>query len=214
MIGIVGGVGPCAGADLALKIFNQTIAKKDQDHISIAVISQPADVEDRSTYLLGKSNKNPAYSIAEIIKKLELVGARYVGIACNTSHAPRIYDVILSELRKQKTTVTLIHMINEVTNFIQKYYQNLKRIGLLSTIGTFRTDIYPRALCQINVNTILPDQNMQESVHSAITDTSFGIKARSNPVSKKAKTILNEAIQDFIRRNSSEVLNKIFDVRS
>ena len=39
MIGIVGGMGPHAGLDLARKIFDLTQAEKDQDHVPLTPVS-------------------------------------------------------------------------------------------------------------------------------------------------------------------------------
>jgi aspartate racemase len=41
-IGVIGGVGPYAGVDLVLKIFQNTIAQSDQDHIDLYLTSTPS----------------------------------------------------------------------------------------------------------------------------------------------------------------------------
>ena len=41
LIGIVGGVGPYAGLDLAAKVFAQTRARRDQEHLPLALLSLP-----------------------------------------------------------------------------------------------------------------------------------------------------------------------------
>jgi aspartate racemase len=53
MIGIVGGVGPYAGLDLLRKVYDNTVAGKDQDHLDVVMISVPAAIPDRTAYLLG-----------------------------------------------------------------------------------------------------------------------------------------------------------------
>ena len=63
IIGIVGGVGPYAGIDLVRKIFDQTIAKSDQEHLSINLLSFPKDIEERTLFLLSKITVNPAHAI-------------------------------------------------------------------------------------------------------------------------------------------------------
>ena len=52
IIGIVGGVGPYAGLDLTEKIFGQTIASSDQEHLPVALLSLPERIEDRTRYLV------------------------------------------------------------------------------------------------------------------------------------------------------------------
>src|SRR5215213_8942139 len=96
-IGIVGGMGPQAGVALLNSITCMTGAAKDQEHLSAILMSFPGEVEDRTSFLEGNVSINPAYSIANIISRLEIAGANIIGIACNTSHAPRIYNVITEE---------------------------------------------------------------------------------------------------------------------
>ena len=58
-IGIVGGAGPYAGLDLAQKILQQTSAIIDQDYLPTISISTPADIADRTRFLLGKPLRIP-----------------------------------------------------------------------------------------------------------------------------------------------------------
>ena len=55
LIGIVGGVGPYAGLDLAEKIFDQTDARSDQEHLPVALLSILGEIEDRTAFILGNS---------------------------------------------------------------------------------------------------------------------------------------------------------------
>ena len=67
MIGVVGGMGPYAGLDLVQKIFDETNAKTDQDHIPIAMISVPHIIEDRTEFIVGNTDVNPGIAISKII---------------------------------------------------------------------------------------------------------------------------------------------------
>ena len=94
MIGIVGGMGPLAGLDVFKKITEETPVTSDQEHAPVLLFSVPAQIPDRTEFLLGREKTNPAIAISEIILTLEKAGARVVGIPCNTAHSPRIFDVI------------------------------------------------------------------------------------------------------------------------
>ncbi|SVE21668.1 uncharacterized protein METZ01_LOCUS474522, partial [marine metagenome] len=69
-IGIVAGAGPYAGLDLAQKILQQTSAKIDQDYLPTISISTPADIADRTRFLLGQTTKNPAHAIFSNLTEL------------------------------------------------------------------------------------------------------------------------------------------------
>jgi len=52
VIGIVGGMGPVAGVDLASKVISQTMAASDQDHLPMVLFSFPDEIGDRTEYIL------------------------------------------------------------------------------------------------------------------------------------------------------------------
>ncbi|MBM4169789.1 MAG: aspartate/glutamate racemase family protein [Ignavibacteria bacterium] len=195
LIGIVGGMGPYAGLDLAKKVFDQTIATRDQEHLPLVLVSAPEEIEDRTLFVTGKSNRNPADSIFPVITMLAQAGATVAGIPCNTAHAPQIISPLVAKINEAGYQVKLLHMIKEVGRFVRESFAHVKTIGLLSTTGTYHTRIYPMVLEPLGVNIVAPDQHVQESlVHDAIYNPAYGIKAQSNPVTTRARGQLLEGI--------------------
>lgn len=178
IIGIVGGVGPFAGLDLCQKILEETIADKDQDHLTVLNWSQPNRILDRTEFLLGNVDENPGVAIAQQVRKLGEAGAAVAAIPCNTAHAPLIYDVIEAELKRQRVGVKLLHMVEETAVFLQTHTPHIKRVGILSTTGTYRAQIYPNCLRPMGFETLVPHIELQEThIHPAIYDLTYGIKA-------------------------------------
>ena len=187
MIGIVGGVGPYAGLDLLRKVFDNTIARRDQDHLDTILLSLSSGILDRTEYLVGVVNENPALAIAEVLIKLEKAGARVAGIPCNTAHVDEIFQVIKDELEKADCRIEVLHMIGETVSFIGTTFPGIKRIGLLSTTGTYRSAVYRDALEDEGFEVFRPSFEMQEEViHPAIYHPDYGIKSVSNPVQSRA----------------------------
>jgi aspartate racemase len=206
-IGIVGGVGPYAGLDLNRKIFDQTVAKTDQDHLRVVLISSSADIPDRTEYLLGKETINPARSIFKILQKLEIIGVEVAGIPCNTSHVPEIYDVFIGKLRETRRRIEIVHMIKEVAFFIKQYYPSVKNVGILGTNGTVHSGVYTRILKPKEFNVIYPYKDVQNSkVHPSIYDINFGIKAKSNPVTDTARESIIEAMKNLIDQGAECII--------
>lgn len=178
IIGVVGGVGPFAGLDLQRKILEETAAQRDQDHLAVIAISQPAPIPDRTDYLLGKTAVNPAYPIAQQLLTLERAGATVAAIPCNTAHAAPIFSIIQAELAQRQSQLTLLHMMQEVAWFIRAALPDARRIGVLSTSGTYRARIYAAALEPAGLTVLVPDEVQQTTViHPAIYDPQYGIKA-------------------------------------
>lgn len=198
VIGIVGGMGPRAGHALVEKILNNTAANTDQSHLSIVHMCFPKHIGDRTSFLCGDSDDNPAISIAEIIRKLEISGATIVGIACNTSHAPEIFDVVLQRLRDVNSKVRLLNMPMETCRYLRLQYSNVKRVGLMTTNGTYRTKIYETLLKNYGFDVVVPDFKFQDEViHRMIYDAQFGIKSSSTIITEQAKALMNDALNYF-----------------
>ncbi|MCG8603992.1 amino acid racemase [bacterium] len=205
-IGVVGGVGPYAGLDLARKIFDLTDASSDQEHINVSLLSLPSLIADRTAFLLGQSDDNPAFGIIEVIKKLERIGASVVGIPCNSAHAPAIFDIVVQDLNERDSSVKLLNMIRETADFVYNRYPEINHIGLLSTTGTHQTGVYTEALTKKGFCVISPDTEAQAVVHRAIYDADFGVKAQSYPVTEQARRYFLDAIEGLRRKGAEGVI--------
>lgn len=196
MIGIVGGVGPLAGVDIVKKIIEETNARRDQDHVPVLLSSQSHRIPDRTEYLLGKEPINPGIAISEIALELEKAGATVLGIPCNTAHSPRIFDVIQELLQNNGSNVQVLHMVAETAKFIKEHFPEAN-VGVLSTIGTRNTGLYKQVIEEFGLKCIEPNDTLQNKVHAAIYDETYGIKAFSSPVTNRAHDQLVAAIQEL-----------------
>ncbi|MEZ4592230.1 MAG: amino acid racemase [Chloroflexota bacterium] len=193
-IGVVGGVGPFAGIDLLGKIAAETTANQDQDHLTVLNWSQPAQIVDRTEYLLGQVAENPAGALAAQVMQLAKMGAGVVGIPCNTAHAPRIFNQIRAELAAAHCDVLLLHMIEEVGRFVQNNLPGVTKIGVLSTTGTYQAGVYVEVLEGLGFTAVLPPFPLQtEKIHPAIYDPVYGIKA-CGVATERAQANLQEGI--------------------
>jgi len=205
-IGIVGGVGPYAGLDLTRKIFDHTLAGTDQDHLPVLLASLSPIINDRTRYLLQGDVENPAPSLFHVIKLLDSAGATVAGIPCNTAHAARIFSIIEQLIDESGLQIKLLNMISEVTAEIQSRYSNDTKVGVISTLGTYKTGLYSEYLDKANIPYILPDESLAEEIHASIYDPACGIKAHSNPVTQKARHIVEEAVRTLGQKGANAVI--------
>ncbi len=206
VIGIVGGVGPYAGLDLNRKIFDHTIAGTDQVHLPVLLASFSPIINDRTRYLLGKDVENPAGSLFQVIKLLNSTGADVVGIPCNTAHAHSIFSRVQRMIHESNLCLKLLNMISEVTTEIQSSFEKEIRIGVISTMGTFKTGLYKEYLAKAEIAMVPPDESLIQEVHSAIYDTVYGIKAHSNPVTPQARRVVEKAIRTLAKQGADAVI--------
>lgn len=83
-IGILGGMGPLATADLFRKLVLLTDAACDNDHIRV-YIDDNASIPDRTAAIL-EGGADPVPAMADSLRKLEACGADCVIMPCNTAH--------------------------------------------------------------------------------------------------------------------------------
>lgn len=214
IICIGGGVGPMAGVDLHKKIINNTKATSDKDHLNVFHFSFSSYIEDRTEFLKGNVLTNPAIGMFETIQYLyesfnheEEYGTKKVvlGIPCNTFHAPQIFDFFIDLLVLYSINIQVVNMIDETIYFIKEKHFNIKNIGLLSTTGTRDFNVYDQKINNHSLNiTKLPD-DLQEKLHRAIYSTTYGIKAKSNPVSPQAISDI-KLCADYLIAHGAEVI--------
>nr|KAH0483401.1 MAG: hypothetical protein KVP17_002505 [Porospora cf. gigantea B] len=186
-------MGPQAGLDFVQNIIDNTLATRDQEHLPVILGSLPGDIPGRPEFLLGRQPVNPGVAMAEVVLRLEAAGATLCAVPCNTAHAPAIWKEQERVLKEKSSSVTMVHMLDEVVACLKKSLPaTAKRIGILSTLGTYRSRVYHLVLEEASYTPVFPDIEMFETITQAITSKDFGIKAHSNPVKK-------EAVEGFLR---------------
>lgn len=206
-IGIVGGMGPRAGIDLVNLIMNNTISKCDHDHLSVVVVSRPSIVCDRTDYLLGNCVDNPSSVIINIIKELVLCDVNVVGIPCNTSHSPEIFNNIISWKKTFAHDLIILNMVESVVNQFTEFANCNKSIGLLVTEGTKKSKVYDKCFEKLNLNVAYPDDNIQQNyLNRAIYHPVWGIKSISNPVSSIARKLIYCAMDNLLSKDVEHII--------
>ena len=206
-IGIVAGAGPYAGIDLAQKILQQTRAKIDQDYLPTVSISTPADIADRTSFLLGQIGDNPGHAIFSNLSELADLGATVVGIPCNTAHAPTIQKVFMKKLEQSEIIVKVLDMISETIDFLKEACPEVKIVGVLSTIGTWKAGFYPKFLSEAGYQVRILDEPKQQILHDeALLHPEYGIKIQAHPVSTVARKILLEGVHELEKQDAQAIV--------
>ena len=206
-IGIVGGAGPYAGLDLAQKILQQTQANNDQDYLPTLLISTPDLIEDRTSFLLGENSRNPAHAISRNLLDLKALGATVAGIPCNTAHAPAIQDVFLEKLKQSGSDLKVLDMISETADFLQKECVNVKTVGVLSTLGTWKVGFYPGLLGAFGYEVRTLAEDRQQRLHNeALFHPEYGIKVQAHPVTTEARNVLLEEFETLVKQGAQAII--------
>lgn len=163
VIGILGGMGPLATADLFRRIVEKTPAKRDQDHPRIIIYNNPK-IPDRTAFILGRG-EDPRPELIASARKLEEWGADFIIMPCNTAH-------FFAETIQRAINVPLVSMIEATAEKIEN--MGLRKVGLLATDGTIKGLVYHRALLKRGIHIAVPNKKDQEFVMRGIYE---GVKA-------------------------------------
>ena len=162
-IGIIGGMGPLATADLFEKIVGHTKAACDQEHLHV-VIDSNTNIPDRTAALL-HGGADPLPELAKSAGRLEKMGADVLIMPCNTAH--NYYDGIAAAV-----SVPVLHMVRLTAQALVE--RGVKKAGLLATDGTVRPGIYQKSFAGSGVELLTPDEAGQRAVMEMIYQ---GVKA-------------------------------------
>jgi aspartate racemase len=184
-----------AGVALHARIIEQTLTDgTDQSHLTVLHFSCSSRIPDRTEYLLGKGRENPALGMTEVFQSaweaIRVLGYEQAGavggVPCNTFHAPEIFKVFLQKLEEQNIRIQVVHMLEETVRFLTDLFPSLTQVGVLSTTGTRKSNVYRNLLQQNGFTVLEVPEERQNEVQEAIYHPVWGIKAKS-PVSERAR---------------------------
>lgn len=158
-IGLIGGMGPAATADMLLKITKLTDAESDQDHVHV-IIDSNINIPDRTEAIL-HGGEDPLPQLKASAELLENAGADMIIIACNTAH------YFVPELAKH-TSLPIISMPEETARLLKN--KGVGKVALLATDGTVKSGVYQRVLDAEGIETVYPVQEQQALIMSLIYD--------------------------------------------
>ncbi len=165
-IGIIGGMGPMATADLFTKLIRMTDAACDAEHIHIIVDNNPKTPDRTAAILHGTESPLP-YLVASA-NRLQNAGADFLLIPCITSH------YFLPELVRQ-IQIPVMSIIEETAKHLQK--QGIKKAVLLATDGTCKAGVFDKVFSEYGIAICYPCPEAQGALMDVIYK---GVKAGRN----------------------------------
>ncbi len=192
IVGILGGMGPAATADLYMKIIAATPATRDQDHLHVVIWADPT-VPDRSNALL-HGGTDPIPWLLRGAKQLVAMGAAFIAVPCNTAHA--FFPAIEREI-----TTPLIHMMDETATAVELAHPSIQRVGLLATTGAIASGLYQEWFARHHIEVMVPNDDLQErAVMGAIHRVKAGKAGRdtTDMLSQAAVSLVKHGAEALI----------------
>ena len=181
-LGVIGGMGPLATVSFYERVVLNTLAKCDNEHIDMVVLSH-ASMPDRTKCII----ENRGGEFLEVIKKdfkiLEDIGVEAVAIPCNTSHY--FFDEF-----KKFTNLRIINMIEETILEVKK--RGIEKVAVFGTLGTLNSKVYEKYANQhgILVKEVSPEDKQ------AVMDIIYDIKETNALDGRRFVDILSRYCDD------------------
>lgn len=182
-IGILGGMGPEATAELykrIIAIYQQRYGAIDDSDFPNIIINSLA-VEDMLNDLANR-RKVIIRQLQDAAITLERAGAQFIAIPCNT--ATIFFDDIRSEI-----SIPVLDIIELTSAYVESI--GAKKVGMLASTSTISSRIYENKLQKYNVGMIKPTRSEQAQVNNTIMRILAGEK---NQEDAKRLTMLAESL--------------------
>lgn len=191
-IGILGGMGPEASANIYKKILKLAQkhygAKQDYEYPPIVLFSLPMTDWDTTGFLNLDSVKK---QLVSGIKTLERAGSDFIIIGCNTVH--HFYKEMQSAVR-----IPIVNMISETVKRVQE--KGFKKVSVLSTLSTNKLGVYQKELQKVGIDMVPITAAHQETITKVIS------RGEAGTVSKIDTYLLRSVILDLTRAGAQAII--------
>lgn len=190
-LGILGGMGPLAGASFLTRLTQLTPVTEDQEHLPTILWSDPRIPSRTVPY--SDPEQGPLPWMRNALQHLEGLGAQALVIPCNTAH------IWYTDLQAS-VSIPVLHIVQAVQDDLSRYCMCSGRIGLLATAATLKSGLYQTHLSRDGYECILPDARLlQQACLPAIA------LVKQNQLDQASQVLL-PAIEMFVQQHQLDAV--------
>lgn len=156
-LGVIGGLGPLAGAHFYQRLVEMTPASGDAGHPSVILISDPS-IPSRLKHLTGEG-PSPLPALVSVAQRLIQAGAEILAMPSTTTS---YYQADI----QAAISVPLISLLTAVRDTLKS--DGIGTIGILATTPTRDHRIYESLFNQSDIAYVYPDADTQSQVMALI----------------------------------------------
>lgn len=193
LVGVIGGMGPLAGADYMTKVIELTPGERDEDHIPLIVCSCP-QIPERVAPIVTGTGPSPLPDLLDRVRFLVDSGAKALTMPCNTAHF--WYDDMVAVA----AGVPFIHIADAVVAELVRREVPKGPVGLIGTPGTVKGRIYDDRLAAAGYTLAKADDaTMADVVYP-------GIKLVKRNRLPEATVLFESAVKDVVAATGAPVV--------
>lgn len=165
-IGILGGLSPESTKMYYSELVKKYIAKTGGQFPEIIIYS--VNMSECKSYLDNNAPETLAKVLSEAADSLAKAGADFIAMASNTPHI--VFDTV-----NKNAKIPMISIVEESAKYAKKVSLN-KRIGLLGTGFTMKTDFFQAKFKTYDLDLFVPKDSDQDFIHEKIfSELTLGI---------------------------------------
>lgn len=165
-IGLLGGLGPESTLDYYRGIVD-TFRKRQGGIAGPEMVIYSADVDELLDMVEAARWDDLADWLIERICALQRAGAHFAAIGANTPHI--VFDVV-----QARSPIPLLNIVEETCRRATDL--GVKRIGLMGTRFTMRSDLYPETFRGAGISVVVPRADEMEQIHMRlISEIELGV---------------------------------------
>lgn len=192
VIGVLGGMGPEASANLYIRIIRYTQdrygAVQDSDYPPILIDSLTLDGFDETGIVDGDLVKK---QLLGGVRKLEAAGCDLIIIACNTVH-------VFFEAMQDAVSIPILNIIDETRKRVAE--EGCETVGLFASQSTVATSLYQDHF-QASAITVLPPNDAQQRVMNRVIEHVMGGNQKQRDI-----IALKDIARDFIQQGAGGIV--------
>jgi len=192
LVGVIGGMGPLAGADFMTKVIQLTPGEHDADHVPLIVCSCP-QLPERVPAIMTDDAPSPLPALIERVRFLVDAGAKALAMPCNTAHF--WYDDMATE-----AGVPFIHIADAAVAALVRRGVPKGAVGLIGTKGTIKAKIYEPRLAAAGYDCIAAN----EAVISEMVLPGIELVKRNRLA--EAATLFERAVRTLVETTEAPVV--------
>lgn len=192
VIGVLGGMGPEASANLYLKILRYSQdhydAVQDSDYPPVIIDSLTLEGFDETGITNAESVER---QLVDGVKKLEAAGCDLIIIGCNTVHV--LYDRI-----QQAVSIPILNIVAETRDRVLA--AGYRTVGLFASESTSRMHLYQGAFEAAGIRVIEPDEDQQRVMNRVIEHVMGGNQKERDIIA------LKDVARDFVGHGAEAIV--------
>ncbi|MDF8263095.1 amino acid racemase [Luteipulveratus sp. YIM 133296] len=161
VVGIMGGLGPLAGATFLRVLTLLTPASSDQEQLDAVLLSH-STTPDRTARIKDASAPDPTPVLLADALRLQAIGAELIAVPCNTAH--EFLHGVTAQVDVPMIDIVDVTAAAAVERARSRSGDGSARVGILATDGTRAAGIYARAVRGLGADPVDTTDDEQREV--------------------------------------------------